>query len=163
VQVEIFAAAPEEEATLANLMQLYLHDFTDFAEWDVGSDGRFSADDLHGCWTDPRRHPYFVVVDGKLAGFAIVDDGSAVSDAPDVTDMAEFFVMRRYRRRGVGRTVAHRLFALHPGRWEVREMAGNLSARAFWRAVIGEFTRGAYTESPGRAGGTMQSFMAPGA
>lgn len=161
MQVEIFPAALEDEETLANLMQLYLHDFTDFAEWDVGSDGRFSVDDLHGCWTNPRRHPYFIVADGRLSGFAIVDEGSAVRDDPGVIDMAEFFVMRRYRRRGVGRTAAHRLFEMHPGRWEVREMRGNAIAQAFWRRIIGEYA--AFEESPTPASGTMQSFVTPGA
>lgn len=161
VQVEIFAAKPEDAPTLANLLQLYLHDFTDFAEWDVDASGRFSEDDLHGCWTDPRRHPFLLVVDGHLAGFAIVDRGSAVREDPDVTDMAEFFVMRRYRRHGVGREVARRLFGQFPGRWEVRQMRGNAGARAFWRRIIGEYCDGAYTESIGRFGGTMQSFVAP--
>jgi predicted acetyltransferase len=50
--------------------------------------------------------------------------------------MAEFLVMPRYRRAGVGRFAAQRLFASLPGPWRVREVAGNEVAVAFWRAVI---------------------------
>jgi predicted acetyltransferase len=61
--------------------------------------------------------------------------------------MAEFFVMRRYHRRGVGTAVANRLFALHRGAWEVRERSGNHDAIAFWRRVIGDYTRDNFREA----------------
>ncbi len=40
-QVEIVAAAREEEPVLANLLELYAHDFSDFHEVELGADGRF--------------------------------------------------------------------------------------------------------------------------
>ncbi len=159
MRIELFEARREDEPTLANLLQLYLHDFTDWAEWDVEADGRYDTFDLDECWDNPARHPYFIVVEGHLGGFAIVDRGSAVSDDADVWDMAEFFVMRKYRRRGVGGEIARRLFALYPGRWEVRQMAGNVSAQAFWRRTIAAWTDGRYDEATPPRGGVMQRFV----
>jgi predicted acetyltransferase len=157
MQIEIFDARVEDEPVLANLMQLYLHDFTDWTDWDVDSDGRYPTWDLHGCWTNPARHPFFIVVDGHIAGFAIVDRGSHETNDPDVWDMAEFFVMRKYRRSAVGRVVAHRLFQRYPGRWEVRIMQGNERDLAFWRRIINECAPDV-TESPRARGGHMESF-----
>lgn len=159
MRIELFEAKREEEPILANLLQLYLHDFTDWADWDVEPDGRYATWDLDECWDNPARHPFFIVAEGHLAGFAIVDRGGAETDDADVWDMAEFFVMRKYRRKGVGGEIARRLFARFPGRWEVREMAGNVNAQAFWRRTIDAWTDGAYTESERARGGVMQRFV----
>ena len=41
-----------------------------------------------------------------------------------------------YRRSGLGMDAAHQLFALHPGAWQVRQMAANARATAFWHRAI---------------------------
>ena len=40
-------------------------------------------------------------------------------------DMAEFFVMRKYRRHGIGIVAARELFARFPGDWQVRQLTAN--------------------------------------
>ena len=54
--------------------------------------------------------------------------------------MAEFFVVRRYRRRGIGTFVAHQVWRQISGRWEVRVMETNQSAHLFWAHAISTFT-----------------------
>ena len=61
--------------------------------------------------------------------------------------MGEFFVLRKFRRRGVGKQAAHRLFARHPGRWEVRELPSNMPAQGFWRRIIADYTQGDFSEA----------------
>jgi predicted acetyltransferase len=52
--------------------------------------------------------------------------------------MAEFFIVRQYRRSGVGHQAARSIFTANPGRWELAIAAPNAGARAFWpRAVLG--------------------------
>ncbi len=67
--------------------------------------------------------------------------------------------MRKYRRKGAGGEIALRLFALYPGRWEVRQMAGNVNAQAFWRRTIAAWTDGRYDETTPPRGGVMQRFV----
>jgi predicted acetyltransferase len=51
------------------------------------------------------------------------------------------------------------MFDAFPGRWEVAETARNVEAQAFWRAVIGRYTRGRYEELPRPDGnGVVQRF-----
>ena len=50
--------------------------------------------------------------------------------------MAEFFVMRKYRRRGIGRQAAADVFARFAGPWQVRQQRSNPAATAFWRRAI---------------------------
>jgi predicted acetyltransferase len=70
----------------------------------------------------------------------LVKRGSEVSNLEAVWDMAEFFVIRGYRRRGVGIAVAHQLWRRFPGIWEVRVMESNHSAHPFWTRAVSTFT-----------------------
>jgi predicted acetyltransferase len=139
-------AEKAEEGTLRNLMQLYAHDFSEVLPLEVDEMGRFEEYALDAYWQDARRAPFLVRTDERLAGFALVGRGSRLSDDRDVWDMAEFFVLRRYRRARVGTSAAHEIFAAHEGLWEVRERAANGAAIAFWRTTIGAYTAGRFTE-----------------
>lgn len=131
---------------LANLMQLYTYEFSNLLDLDVGEDGRFAERDLAEFFRAPARRVFFIRAGGKLAGFAIVDHRSRLSGEEGVADMAEFFVLRRYRRQGIGERAAVLAFAGAPGKWEVRQLASNHAATAFWRKVIGRYTGDRYTE-----------------
>jgi len=163
--VEVVKAAREDEPVLRKLLQLYAYDFSEITGGDVGEQGEFEHEvPLDRYWPEPDRHAFLAKADGKLAGFALIRERSALSDDPETTDVVEFFVMRKYRRQGVGRTVATRLFELFPGRWEVREMRQNVAAHAFWRNVIGRYTGGRYEErliEDERWHGPVQFFEAP--
>lgn len=127
VQVEPVSFADKQ--VLRNLVEFYVYDYSDYMGWDVDEHGVFGYRYLDHYWTEPERHPFFIRVDGRLAGFALVRSG-----APH--DMAEFFVMRKYRRGGVGTDAARIVFARFPGAWEVRQMQENVAATVFWRLAI---------------------------
>jgi predicted acetyltransferase len=140
VLLEVIPAGLEQEPILANLLQLYAHDFSEFHDVEIGSGGRFTYSSLPLYWSEPGRHPFLIKVEGKLAGFALVKRGSEISSNEAVWDMAEFFVLRGYRRRGMGTRAAHEVWRRFPGLWEVRVMEANASAHDFWaRAIAGFF------------------------
>ncbi len=138
-QVEVLAAAAEQQPILANLLQLYAHDFSEFYDVQVGADGKFCYESLPLYWKEPGRHPFLVWVDGKLAGFVLVKRGSEISRDTNVWDMVEFFILRGYRRRGIGAHVAHEVWRRFPGSWEVRVLQSNISAQQFWARAISGF------------------------
>jgi predicted acetyltransferase len=140
VKIEIVPAAMEQAPILANLLQLYAHDFSEFHDVETGADGRFIYNPLPLYWSEPGRHPFLVWADGKLAGFVLVKRGSEISGDGNVWDMAEFFVLRAYRRRSVGTRIAYEVWRTLPGVWEVRVMQSNVAALNFWTRVISEFT-----------------------
>jgi predicted acetyltransferase len=134
-------ARREDRAVLRNLLELCLHDLSEYSGQDVDEHGLYGYDYLDPYWTETGRHAFLVRVGGKLAGFALVRDVSAeVGTAAH--SMAEFFIMRKYRRRGIGRVVAQRLFDRFPGRWRVAQEEGNRAAQAFWMEVISGYTGG---------------------
>jgi predicted acetyltransferase len=118
-------------------MQLYIHDLSALAESDVDDSGLFPNQRLSPYLMDGETHylPFLFKVDGHWAGLALVRTGDPEVEGVD-HDMAEFFVLRNYRIRGVGRTAAHVLFDRFPGRWQIRELDGNTEAQRFWKRVI---------------------------
>jgi len=146
VNVEVDEAGPLDWECLSALFELYTYDFSEVVDIDVGDDGRFRTPPLDGYFTDPSWHAFLVRSDGKLAGFALVQERSRLTGDESVRDMTEFFVLRKYRRQGVGARVATWLFDRFRGRWEVREKPDNHAATAFWRRVIATYTAGRFEE-----------------
>lgn len=140
-------AGADDAATLSALFELYAYDFSEILPIDVEDDGRFRVPPLDAYWKDPASHAHLVRVAGKLAGFALVQGRSRLTGAAGVFDMAEFFVMRKYRRHGVGRSVTEYLFDRFQGPWEVREKKDNHPAIAFWRNAIGAYTGGRFEDT----------------
>ena len=160
MNVEQVEATEDDRELVENLAQLYAYDFSEILGFDTEPSGRFEGAKL-GDWPTELRRMFIIRAGGQPAGFALVSMYSVLSKSPDVTDMNEFFVLRRYRRQGVGRTAAHTLFDMFPGRWEVREVGPNVAAQAFWRRSIGDYTGGNCEEQvvAGKHGpGPVQSF-----
>lgn len=139
LNIEIIEARVEQRGVLGALMELYQYDFTEYTAEDVGDDGRFGFDRLNSYFEEAARHAHLVRVDGHWAGFALVREGVEFLDGRAGTDMAEFFVMRKYRRAGVGERVAKAMFEAYPGLWQVRVMEENAPAREFWADVIDRY------------------------
>ena len=137
--IELIRAESGQELILANLLQLYAHDFSEFYDLDLGADGRFVYKELPLYFQESTRHPFLIRKNGQWAGLVLVQRGSQISANPDVWDMTEFFVVRGFRRRGVGTDIAHRVWRRFPGKWEVRVMEANQSAQPFWERAIALF------------------------
>jgi predicted acetyltransferase len=140
--IELIPASAAQKSTVANLLELYAHDFSEFRPAELDDDGRFGYKSLPLYWSDPGRCPFLIKVDGWLAGVALVKSGSEVSDSENVWDLAEFFIVRAHRRQGIGMKIAHELWRRFPGRWEVRVMPSNGAALKFWHVAIATFSRG---------------------
>jgi predicted acetyltransferase len=137
--IEVIPATAEQQPTLANLLELYIHDFSEFHHQELGANGRFGYKNLSLYWLEPDRHPFLLRLDGKLAGFVLVKRGSEFLGDEAVWDMAEFFILRAHRRSGVGTAAAHQVWKRFPGQWAVRVMESNHAAHNFWQHAVAEF------------------------
>jgi predicted acetyltransferase len=133
-QIEVIPARSEQEPILANLLELYAHDFSEFRDLEIAADGRFGYPHLPLYWTESNRHAFLVRTHGALAGLVLVQRDSEL-----VWDVAEFFVLRGYRRRGIGTEVAHQVWRQFRGLWQVRVMQSNARAHQFWEQAIARF------------------------
>lgn len=139
-KIELLPAALQQQSIVANLLELYIHDFSEFLPLELGSDGRFGYPDLPLYWNAPGRHPFLARVDGNWAGLVLVKEKPDESTGQPTWDIAEFFIVRGYRRRGIGTQVVHKVWRKFPGQWTVRVMLLNHAALPFWERAITAFT-----------------------
>jgi predicted acetyltransferase len=145
--VDLALATPADSELLANLLELYLHDLSEIFAIEPGADGRFGYPKLPLYWSEHERRWAFLIRSGaRPAGFALVTRSSPASEDPEVLDVAEFFVLRRDRRAGIGRRAARMLWDRLPGSWVVRVSDANRAALPFWESVIREYAKGAFAE-----------------
>jgi predicted acetyltransferase len=144
MEITIEQVAISEKSVLRNLLELYLYDFSEYDGADVNIHGLYQYEYLDVYWTEHGRHPFFLKVGGNPAGFALVRELEA--GPPPLYSMAEFFVMRKYRRQKIGETFAKDLFNRFPGRWSVAQEENNLPSQKFWRKVINDYTEGQFEE-----------------
>lgn len=134
----------ERKSVLRNLLELYKYDFTEYDPEDVNENGLYEYMYLDHYWTEEGRHPYFIRVNGKLAGFALVRELGTDDRNRTIYEMAEFFVMKKYRQQKVGHHAATALFNRFSGSWRVAQLEDNRPAQAFWNKTIGAYTKGTY-------------------
>ena len=137
MNIEVSVVAKNSQGILTAMLVDYLHE--------LGVDTAYPYLPLY--WEEPERHPYFILVNGKVAGFTLV---RTLSDAP-LFEMAEFFVAESYRGDSVGRAAVRTLFKLHAGAWRVSTMIDNMNGLKFWRAVVPADTPVSRIEEPGEA------------
>ena len=137
--LEVIKATVEQKPILANLLELYAYDFTEYCDFDIGDNGFYGYEYLPFYWTDPNRFPYLIYINGKLAGFVLVQKGSPISKEIDVWDISEFFIMKKYKRHGIGTAVAQQIWDKFHGNWQVRVLVKNHIACSFWLGAIKKF------------------------
>ena len=130
--ISLVEATAEDKPAVANLIQLYLYDMTGDLPFPVGRDGRFEYSFLERFW----QLPYLIFDNGELAGFALVIEECPVTGASPCFFMAELFVLKAYRGRGIGRKIVADILQRHPGRWHIAVIERNKSAGAFWAKVL---------------------------
>jgi predicted acetyltransferase len=139
----IARVGPEADGVLRNLFEHYLHDMAEWFLFDTKANGSY-AFDTSIIW-ERGYGAYLVKVGEALAGFALI--GSAAEWLGSGThDVDEFFVLRRFRRSGVGQLMATRLWDERPGQWLVRAFEANVPAVPFWRAAIARYSGGVFRE-----------------
>ena len=141
-------ASISDEPVLANLLNLYLHDFSEVFGDPPGPDGRFVYERLPQYFSEPDRTPFLIRSDERLAGFALVSLGSLITGLRNTRDLSEFFVVRGLRGRGIGRAAASEVFKRFAGVWEVRALDQNPGAVEFWTNAIANHTGHAFTVEP---------------
>jgi len=146
--VSLDPASEADSSLLSNLLELYIHDMSEvFPHVQLGPDGRFGYSKLPFYWSEPdRRFAFLIRCDGRVAGFILATRGSPVVTDPNVLDVAEFFVLRQYRRGGTGSQAAFLLWNRLRGTWIVRVLETNRGALTFWRNTIATFTGGRFDE-----------------
>ena len=143
MNIELRKVNVDEKEILKNLLEKYDYEFSQWDNRDVNKLGLYGYDYLDCYWTEKNRWAFFIVVDGSLAGFVMVNDYPEVKEDTDYS-LAEFFVMYKYRRLGVGKSAAISVFDMFHGKWQLKRHPKNTASVHFWNRVIADYTNGNY-------------------
>ncbi|WP_042149928.1 GNAT family N-acetyltransferase [Paucisalibacillus sp. EB02] len=135
----------EDKVILHNLIQLYRYDSSEFDGHALTKHGLYSYKYLDHQWTEDYRRPFIIEVDGEIAGFALIildvpKEYVKLSNDEKTNVISDFFIMKKFRRKGVGKKVAFILFEQFGGTWEVRQTESNKPAYSFWKRVISDYS-----------------------
>ena len=117
MEIKIEPILIEQKSVFMQLMELYMYDFSLYSNDDVNEYGYFGYSHIDDYWNEYGRFPHFIRVDGRIAGFVLVRSCCEYNELPNPHNIAEFFVLQKYRRLGIGKFVASQIFDMHKGGW----------------------------------------------
>lgn len=147
MQLELVPAKLDDREILMNLLEKYNYEFSQYDGRDVNKLGLFGHRYLDYYWTHENADTdwaHFIRADGNLAGFVITTDMPQVPDRETDFAIADFFVLYKYRRTGVGAFAAASTFDRYKGRWQLKRHPKNIGSVHFWDRVVDRYTGGAY-------------------
>jgi ribosomal-protein-alanine N-acetyltransferase len=147
-KIKLMPASLDDYPVIQNLGRFYAYDMSEYlgyeAGWEMPEDGLYECIDLKKYWELEDSYPFLVRYENELAGFVIIDKKG--SDPSVNFNVAQFFVLRKFKRKGIGRYVAEKCFDKFRGTWEVMVMPGNDGAYRFWQATIKKYCGNNFTE-----------------
>ena len=146
MQYDLYEVLEKDKDIIYNLMQIYTYELSFFEDettnFRILGTGLFEMSkylDLY--WKEINRYPYLLKCNGKLAGFSLVR-----LNEENMYEIAEFFVINKYRKLGAGGFMANKIFEKHHGKWEIRTLLKNKQAQVFWRKIVTNASNGNYNE-----------------
>ena len=141
--IKIIPANLADHPAVQNLGRFYVYDMSEYLGhedgWEMPEDGLYECRDFKKYWERDDTFPFLIRYKNELAGFAIVDKKG--SEPLIDFNMAQFFIIRKFKHLGVGRYVAHQLFDRYKGVWEVMVLPGNEGAYQFWQKTVTSYDK----------------------
>ncbi len=138
MQIELMRTDATATELIANLYQFYAYESSDWEDEEVESDGRFYIHHAHLAryWQEPDWSASLILVDGFIAGFLLVER----SELPgiDAKEFADLFILRKYRRRGIGRALFQQLVCASGEPWVISLYRDDPLGMPFAQALLGE-------------------------
>jgi len=99
---------------------------------------------LDSYWKKEDRYPFFVKIESVIGGFVLINSHTLIQKPGK--NIAEFYIKKEFRNKGIGKMVAFKIFELFKGNWELRQLREDISAQNFWRKIVSEHTQNNFQE-----------------
>lgn len=144
-KIKLISATMDDYPIIQNMASYYAYDISEYMGWAQQKDGTHSIGiDFIKYWKTENTFPFIIKHEDELVGFVIVDKN--VSDKRNDFNIAQFFILRKFLRKGIGKYIASQCFDKFIGKWEVFVMPGNEGAYRFWRKIITNYTNNQFKE-----------------
>ncbi|CAN5304881.1 hypothetical protein BH10PSE19_BH10PSE19_10500 [soil metagenome] len=144
-KIKLLSTTLDDYPIMQNMASYYSYDMSEYMGWAQQKDGKQSTGmNYIKYWQTENTFPFIIKYHDELVGFVIVD--KKVSNISNDFNMAQFFILRKFKGKGIGRHIAFQCFDKFCGNWEVFVMPGNEGAYRFWRKIIKAFMHHQFKE-----------------
>lgn len=140
--LEIIPATMNDYPTLQNMSQFYVYECSKECDFTLSKNGLYEPTDYKFFIESSDHEANIIKVRNEIAGFVLIEK----TLANNATRIAQFFILSKFQRQGIGRKVVHQLLKNTPGKWSLAVLTENTRALSFWRKVISDFTRDTFKE-----------------
>lgn len=152
-KIELVQATEKDYPKIQNLARFYVYELSRYKSEEINSE--LSEDRLYEAsessfefekyWKEPNYFPFLIRVNDELAGFVLINNKGS-SEKIDWF-LAEFFIVAKFQKMGIGRIVALQIFEQFKGYFELTILPENVPALRFWRSLLKDYTKGHYVET----------------
>jgi len=161
MQLNVDLVKLEKRIVLERLLQLMLYE----GGMEPGADGLIDwGESLDSYFGESMNVPLFFMMEGRIVGFTLIKLGRMLK-GPDghsnikMNVIEEFFIVRPWRRKGIGTAAAHMILNRYRGQWAITTFPDDARTR-FWRHVATGYKQGKSHEfSPGEHMGFPGQFV----
>ncbi len=142
--VLLIQATIDDYPLIQNMGQFYQYDMSKNCNWALPADGLYKCSDFKDYFEDSTKKAFLIKVGSEIAGFILLNQIGV--DPKANWNMGEFFILGKFQGKGIGENVAHQIWKMFPGAWEVAVMPENKAALAFWSKIIASYTDSTYSQ-----------------
>jgi predicted acetyltransferase len=137
MQFKLIKADPSHHSVFCRLWQFYQYHQSAFDGEDLDEHGRFDVDEdflqavLRG---EEGCDVYLIAVQQKIAGFATIETTEIT--AQKMPELADLFILPKYRKKGIARSVIEQLMLQQSQQWHVAIDEADQLAHGFWEQLF---------------------------
>lgn len=135
-EVKLEPVTIEFKEKLKSLMNLYLHDLSEFAfDIKINEDGKFEYEGIELYFKSEDLRPFFITYKEEVAGFVLLNTGKYIPKDRDYV-VHELFVLKYFRKKGIANTAIKNLLEIYRGKYEIGQISSNKLAVNFGQIFI---------------------------
>ena len=135
--IELKICETKNKEILIRLIQFYYYDLdasSDLAHVKLKNGKYEDMPYFDNYWFEKQRFPYLVFYNTPPIGFVLIHNISVNINLK--WKLAEFFIMRPFRRHGIASNVFRTIINNHKGAWEISVLKDNSPALKFWEKEL---------------------------
>ena len=135
--IKLRIAKKDERQLIENLLQMYLHNISEYFPMDFNSETcTYDYDDISKYFDESGNYAIIFMNEEDVIGFSLVD---FIDNAYVVQEM---FILNNYKNKGLGEECITKVFDDFNGDWVIKSLPASPKSENFWNKTISKYTDG---------------------
>ena len=135
--IKIKIVNSNERSLIENLLQMYLHNISEYFPIDFNSKTcTYEYDDISKYFNESNNYAILFMNDDEVIGFSLID---LIDNTYTVQEM---FILNNYKNKGFGEECITKVFDDFNGNWIIKSLPLSPKSENFWNKTISKYTDG---------------------